>query len=188
MTATLRREGEIYFDPIPEFAPLCKFRQSEASEQQPVLFAQIHWGLTCHWRGILDLNIQPRRLVMDTMTRAVTGPGLVKDLRLAEPDRFVNHAHIYGLLLLQPRGEDNWPDDTPGLLLPRRRFGNMFVTRVQNGTPMATRLRYYDIERRNLGTDHMGYSRSGWVVDEISIDSPDFAQQGGRVGSYELPE
>ena len=184
--ATLRPEGHVDLSFNPDFVPSYKFVETPdgPQEQVPVLFVSIDGGLLKEWRGVIEVGVKSRRLCLDTIIRPILGKDLVMTLNLAHHSRLVRPAHIYDLLLKQPRGQKLMSNGQPGLLVAKRRFGNMFVWRIHNGIPMAIRLRYYDKTRSHLGQDQMGYVRSGWVVDEVSTDSPDFAQHGGRIGYY----
>ena len=182
----LRPEGHVDLSFNPEFVPLYKFVEtpSGSEEQASVLIGSIDKTLLDEWRAVTEIGVKPRRLCLDTIIRPIVGKALVMTLNLAHHSRLVRPAHIYDLLLKQPRGEKLTRDGQPGLLITKRRFGNMFVWRIHNGIPMAIRLRYYDKARSHVGQDQMGYAKSGWVVDEVSTDSADFAQRGGRVGYY----
>ncbi|MSU73873.1 hypothetical protein EXS56_01905 [Candidatus Kaiserbacteria bacterium] len=166
--------------------PLYKFVETRpgSEEQASVLIVSIDKTLLEEWRAVTEISVKPRRLCVDTVIRPIPGNELVRTLNLANPSRLIRPAHIYDLLLKQPRGQKLMSDGQPGLLIAKRRFGNAFVWRIHNGIPMAIRLRYYDKTRAHVGTDSMGYPRSGWVIDEVSTESGDFAQQGGRVGYY----
>ena len=182
----LRREMTVEFPVVAAFIPSLHFSEArDAAERgDGIAFVHIDGRLKERWRSSVEHDAGVGPLCFDTIVRPTTGRSVISTLKLTE--RLVRFVHIHGSLKMQPRGEKVLQNGRPAPLLVSRRFGVMFVTHIIDNIPFATRLCYYDKARSGEGQDQMGYAKSGWVVDEVSTDSPDFSQPGGRIGYYPL--